>query len=366
MITRKLRLVALSSGLVPVLFTWAAWAKDIDRKEAEARMACLAGEYAKGVAILSELFVQTKIPDFIYNQGRCFEQNHRYEDAIARFREFLRVDKKISKSDRANAEKHIADCQHLLEEQPAATKTIPTEKASYEVRERSAKRACLTGDPTEGVAILTDLYLDTKDPTHLFNQGRCFEQNRRYEDAVGRFREYLVKAKNLSQADKTDTEQHIASCESYLQDQPTRLAGTPPKTAEDSHTTEGASVLDKKQLDVSMPPVKDTGEAGRGLRITGGGLVVAGVTGLAVGALLNLKANSMSSDLNNDWNPALNATRGTYKTAAWIGYTAGAVCSVAGAVLYYWGWRRETRAASIAVLPSIGRDMAGPLLRVFF
>ena len=46
--------------------------------------------------------------------------------------------------------------------------------------------ACLSGDYTKGVAILSELFVDTKDPTYLFNQGRCFEQNRRYDDAIAR------------------------------------------------------------------------------------------------------------------------------------------------------------------------------------
>jgi hypothetical protein len=32
--------------------------------------------------------------------------------------------------------------------------------------------ACLSGDYTKGVAILSELFVDTKDPTYLFNQGR--------------------------------------------------------------------------------------------------------------------------------------------------------------------------------------------------
>jgi tetratricopeptide (TPR) repeat protein len=95
----------------------AAQAKDADAKERAAKTACLAGDYAKGVAILSELYVSTNDPVFIYNQGRCFEQNHRYEDAISRFREYLRVGKQISRTDKADAQKHIADCKELLGKQ---------------------------------------------------------------------------------------------------------------------------------------------------------------------------------------------------------------------------------------------------------
>ena len=71
-------------------------------------MACLSGDYTKGVAILSELFVDTKDPTYLFNQGRCFEQNRRYEDAVARFEEYLRIaEGKLDAADRAAAEKHI-------------------------------------------------------------------------------------------------------------------------------------------------------------------------------------------------------------------------------------------------------------------
>jgi hypothetical protein len=83
-------------------------------KERQARTACLAGEYAEGVRLLSQLFVATMDPTFIYNQGRCFEQNLRYEDAIGRFQEYLRVAKTDSKARRAEAEEHIEDCKALL------------------------------------------------------------------------------------------------------------------------------------------------------------------------------------------------------------------------------------------------------------
>src|ERR1035437_1796518 len=70
---------------------------------------------------------------------------------------------------------------------------------SKQSQERAARKACLTGDYAKGVAILSDLFIEYRDATFLFNQGRCFEQNRRYEDAIARFEEYLtVPGGNLS------------------------------------------------------------------------------------------------------------------------------------------------------------------------
>ena len=336
-----------------------AWAKDLESRENAARAACLSGKYAKGVAILSQLFVETEDAVHIYNQGRCFEQNRRYEDAIARFQEFLRVGKKLGKGEKDDAQKHIADCQRLLAEQSSGATpggALTAKQSSKEGKERAAKKACLTGDPVAGVAILTDLYLDTNDPTHLFNQGRCFEQNRRYDDAVGRFREYLEKAKDLSPEDKADTHRHIANCESYLRGKPVEAA-TPevPKVV-----AEKTPVVESKPAEVIVvAPVPNAGRGGRGLRTAGGVVAAVGAAGLVTGLVLNLKANSMSGNLEADWNPGTNSTREGYKTAGWVAYGGGAACMVAGTVLYYLGWRRGEREPSVAVVPTVGPDMAG-------
>ena len=95
----------------------------------------------------------------------------------------------------------------------AATPALAAGKQS---REHAARRACLSGDVNTGVTILSDLFIDTKDPTYIFNQGRCFEQNHRYEDAVSRFEEYLrVPEGHLDADDRAAAEKHIAEAVNY-------------------------------------------------------------------------------------------------------------------------------------------------------
>jgi hypothetical protein len=88
-----------------------------DARERSARTACLAGNYAKGITILSELFVETNDATYIYNQGRCLEQNARYTEAIARFQEYLGVGRKLTAGDKADTQKHIAACESMLAKQ---------------------------------------------------------------------------------------------------------------------------------------------------------------------------------------------------------------------------------------------------------
>jgi hypothetical protein len=46
-------------------------------------------------------------------------------------------------------------------------------KANKQAKEDAARLACLNGDYGEGVAILSKLFVEHKDPTYIFNQGRC-------------------------------------------------------------------------------------------------------------------------------------------------------------------------------------------------
>jgi hypothetical protein len=102
-----------------LIATGATHAASKDGKKRAAKTACLAGDYAKGVALLAELYVDTNDPMFIFNQGRCFEQNGRYEDAVIRFREYQRKLADAGGAPDVEADKHIADCFALLEKQKA-------------------------------------------------------------------------------------------------------------------------------------------------------------------------------------------------------------------------------------------------------
>ncbi len=100
-----------------LIWTSSAFAQEQDPRVIQARKDCLTGKYESGVALLAEIFVETGNANFIYNQARCYEQNARPEDAINRFREYLRVAKDISQADKTDVEHHIAECRELQAEQ---------------------------------------------------------------------------------------------------------------------------------------------------------------------------------------------------------------------------------------------------------
>jgi hypothetical protein len=243
-------------------------------------------------------------------------------------------------------------------------------KTSADAKERVARKACLKGDPEKGVGILTDLFVDTGDLTYIFNQGRCFEQNRRYEDAIGRFREFLIKATDFSKEDRADAEKHIAACESYLAktspppasvgpDAPTSAPMTEqPKRPEQTETTQATPVGTHAALAQENP-------SGGGLRIAGIVLGSIGIAAVAAGVAFNIKANSMTKDLEKpeNYSRSTDSTREDYKTFAWISYGAGAACIATAGILYYWGWGSKKHSApDLALVPKIDPSIAGAAL----
>jgi hypothetical protein len=237
--------------------------------------------------------------------------------------------------------------------------------ANRQAKERMAKRACLAGDPAKGVEILADLYVDTNDITYIFNQGRCFEQNRRYEDAIGRFREYLVKGETLSAEEKALTQKRIDACESYLPKSEPRSPAVPEATAAAPPVQPQPPPPSAVPEVVVTSPSQTEAKAGSGLRMTGIIAASVGAAALLTGVVLNLKVNSMASDLQkpDSFNRDTDTSRKSYKTLGWISYGVGAACLAGGSLLYYLGWNAgRTSASSVALVPYIAPDMAGASL----
>jgi hypothetical protein len=245
-----------------------------------------------------------------------------------------------------------------------------SKQASKQARERLAKKACLSEDPTKGVEILAELYVDTNDITYIFNQGRCFEQARRYEDAIGRFREYLTKGEDhLSDDEKAVAKKHIDTCQSYLPKLEPRspLVPEPVSAAPITRAPPPAEVVPEPvAVVVATEAQQPDKNAGSGLRITGILVGSLGVIALGTGVALNLKVNSMSADLEkpNNFNRDTESSRKNYKTMGWIGYGVGAAFLASGTLLYYLGWHsgRHSARPEVALLPTFAPGTAGALL----
>jgi hypothetical protein len=273
---------------------------------------------------------------------------------------------------------------------------VPSAKAaSEETRERAAKKACLAGDVAKGVAILAELYVRTEDPVFIFNQGRCFEQNGKYEEAIIRFREFLQKHQDAGHSSDPIAEKHIAKCQALLDSQrlrdrpsPSEAGGTnaaqpsasaaapmstpaPPPTATPSTAPTTAPALGPAAGEVAASPEPAQqarpGSSGAGLRVGGIVAMAAGVAGIATGIALNVKANSIASEIeaNRPYLRSREDTRASYETWGWVGYGVGGACLLGGAVLYYFGYSWG-RSGQVALLPASQGGSFGATLQGVF
>jgi hypothetical protein len=221
---------------------------------------------------------------------------------------------------------------------------------SMEDREKIAKKACLTGDVDKGIDLLADLYVESGEINYVFNQGRCFQQNHRWQEAIDRFSEFLRKARNLSDEAKAETEKYIADCQSHLS---TVASGDVP-----SPTPAGNLAATSSVATSSVATSSAKANPGSGLRRAG---IVAGAVGLAAivtGAVLNIKAESIVDDVySNGYDPGKLSSRKSYETWGWVSYGIGAAGVLAGTTLFLLGastGRDGTTDHRLAVVPVAG------------
>jgi hypothetical protein len=229
----------------------------------------------------------------------------------------------------------------------------------------------LAGDYVKGVTILSELFVSTRDPTHIYNQGRCFEQNARYVEAISRFQEYLRVGKNESAESRNEATKHIADCKGLLSQEsappaiePSRspagasegVAGanaspSPSSLVAPSSAPSPTSVASVSQTEAPKP----SQQAGSSLRAAGVVTVAVGGAALAAGILLNLKVNGLANDYQtyNGYTDQKESQRKSYETWGWVSYGVGAACVATGATLYSLGLRANRDVShSVAVLPA--------------
>jgi hypothetical protein len=253
-------------------------------------------------------------------------------------------------------------CAILCGSSAWAASNSPTKQA----RERAAKKACATSDYRTGIDVLADLYLDTNDPTYVYNQGRCYEQNSRFAQAIERFREYLRKATDLTADDRQEVQKHVADCESYLPKTPPAVVPVPsnPPVNPAPHPQPIPSTL-PQPLEVGKASAPAPTESGAGLRWAGLATAGIGVVALAVGVVLNLKHESLVNQQNTErFSRSRESDLSTYKTWSWASYGVGAAAVLAGGTTWLLGRRsNEDGQRSVALLPALGPHGAGCLLQ---
>jgi hypothetical protein len=257
--------------------------------------------------------------------------------------------------------------------------TTSTLAADKENQERSARKACLSGDYARGVEILSDLFLDTRNPTYIFNQARCYEQNNRCSEAVGRFREYLRKAPDLSVSEKTEVAKHIDECEKVLslprasttpapaaETAPPAPLSPPPGTA--APAAPAAPVAPAPALDVAPPAAQVATTApprqGHGLLIAGICTGVVGLGSVGVGLYYYDQARQYS---DKEYTPANDKAGKHAETMQWVFYGIGGAVVAAGAVMTILGWPSSTPSApATSFAPMVGPGLAGLAAQGYF
>jgi hypothetical protein len=114
----------LLAGVVFLLAMPSAHANNREAQERAAKKACLVGDSKKGTEILADLYVDTNDPNYIYNQGRCFEQNGEDEKAIHRFEEYLRK-KTLTPAETEAVRKRIDNLQAAVDRRAKLLQAAP-------------------------------------------------------------------------------------------------------------------------------------------------------------------------------------------------------------------------------------------------
>jgi hypothetical protein len=223
-------------------------------------------------------------------------------------------------------------------------------------REVEARRECLAGRYQRGIDLLAVLFTETKDPNHIFNQGRCYEQNNRPDEAISRFREYLRKAPNLPASEAAEVQGHIRDCEKLKAEQ---QAAAHPASATDVELRERLA--------------RDEERRARNLRIAGVSIAAAGAAALAFGGYMSYRTRTLETDFQDKQRLQMGAffDRKAYNSGQraelfqWIGYAVGAVAIGTGGIFYYLGYR-EREGDKVALVPVVGPGGAEAHLRWHF
>jgi hypothetical protein len=206
----------------------------------------------------------------------------------------------------------------------AFTPVAAAEAPEGDARPTAALAACVSGDVAAGIGLLGQLYAETRDPSFLFNQGRCYQQNSQLEQARTRFAEYLRVGKNEPPDDLARARALMKEIDEVLARQrpaETRLVLIAP---------------------AAPAPAYPPGERrARALRVTSIALAAVGAAAVASGVYMGLKVRSIENDINGEFAGQAVVTDGgrlqrqltdgtRYETWQWVSYGVG-VAALAGA-----------------------------------
>jgi hypothetical protein len=183
-----------------------------------------------------------------------------------------------------------------------------------EARELEAQKACLTGQFQRGIEILAELFIATDDPNYLYNQGRCFQQNGRFDEAITRFREYQRKVKDATPDELAEVQRQIDECQ-RLREPPAPSVALAP---------------------ASPPIVVTAAPAGeRRLRSIGTTLIVIGLVSVAGALVAGAEVQAFQKAVVSQFDPGKHLWGPRLEALQWAGYGLGALGLGAGTTFYF-------------------------------
>jgi hypothetical protein len=226
------------------------------------------------------------------------------------------------------------------------------EESENDPRVAQAQAACLAGDVQTGARLLAELYVATNDVRWLFNQARCYQQNRLDDLAIARFEEFLREAPT------GEVELRRRAAEYLEQLRPPRAVaptpGAPPPPV--------------------APPLSPW--AGR-LKVASLGVGALGLTGVVTGAVLSVRVNAIENQIRRDGEAAtLQDPADVERKFAegrrmarwqWPAYLIGGGLLAAGITGYLLSTGgSETNAHALVLVPVAGPGSGGAVARWTF
>jgi len=227
-------------------------------------------------------------------------------------------------------------------------------------RPDEALAACASGNVDRGIAILGELYAETRNPSYVFNQGRCYQKNGQLEPARHRFAEYLRIGTNEPPED-------IQRAQGFI------------KEIDDTLARQRAS----QPAPVIVAPAGPSPEGhANTLRTTSIVLAAVGAVAVGVGVYMSLQVKATNDRINQEFADKQWVTDGVwlqqqlsdgarYETLQWVGYGVG-IAAFAGAVTTFLlsgsalPWAGSSERAALDVTPAVSPDGVGGVVRLRF
>lgn len=224
-------------------------------------------------------------------------------------------------------------------------------------RPTAALAACASGDVQKGIAILGELYAETRNPAFVFNQARCYQKNNQLEQARASFSEYLRIGVNEPAEDLQRAQGYVKEIDDSLARQ---RAAAPAPTP------------------IVVAPAGNDGERKHTLRVASIVLAGVGVAAIAAGAVMSLKVKGINDDINGQFAgqdyvtdvPALQqkvSDGERYETWQWVGYGIGIAAMAGAATTFILSTRGSTpEQPAVAITPVLAPGGMGGVVGLRF